>query len=175
MLSNRSNTPGGEFCSSHLVIPSHSASLVPSTRHRLFSMSLMLYLIPNFLFLLALSYVPLPKDMPTHNIMAATLSRLTVIGTVILGGLSGFGAIDTAWDFFPLFSRNPKCVSHVTLCAFHEAKQIDITLQGASDRGASAYRGSRSPARPRRSCQTAERPAESGNIKGMHPSTVVRY
>ena len=68
----------------------------------------MLYLIPNFLFLLALSYVPLPKGMPAHNVLASTLSRLTVIGTVILGGLSGFGAIDTAWDFFPVFSRNPR-------------------------------------------------------------------
>ena len=40
--------------------------------------------------------------------MASTLSRLTVIGTVILGALSGFGAIDTAWDFFPVLSRNSK-------------------------------------------------------------------
>ncbi|EJF60185.1 hypothetical protein DICSQDRAFT_155930 [Dichomitus squalens LYAD-421 SS1] len=91
VLSNRSNTPS-----------------VPSARQRVFSMSLMLYLIPNFLFLLALSYVPLPRGMPAHNLMASTLSRLTVIGTVILGGLSGFGAIDTAWDFFPVFSRNPR-------------------------------------------------------------------
>ena len=73
---------------------------------------LVLYLIPNFLFLLALSYVPLPAGMPAHSVAAAALSRLTVIGTVILGALSGFGAIDTAWDFFPVFSRhgNARCV-----------------------------------------------------------------
>ena len=72
-------------------------------------MSLLLYLIPNFLFLLALSYVPLPAGMPAHNVLASTLSRLTVIGTVILGALSGFGAIDTAWGFFPVFSRQSRC------------------------------------------------------------------
>ncbi|RPD63395.1 hypothetical protein L227DRAFT_497439 [Lentinus tigrinus ALCF2SS1-6] len=87
VLSYRSNAPG-----------------IPSSRQRTLSMSLLLYLIPNFLFLLALSYVPLPTGMPAHNMMASTLSRLTVIGTVILGALSGFGAIDTAWAFFPVFS-----------------------------------------------------------------------
>lgn len=71
-------------------------------------MSLALYLIPNLLFLLALSYVPLPTGMPAHNFMASTLSRLTVIGVFILGALSGFGAIDTAWDFFPVFSRTSR-------------------------------------------------------------------
>ncbi|TFK90899.1 hypothetical protein K466DRAFT_596556 [Polyporus arcularius HHB13444] len=81
---------------------------IPSSRQRTVSMSLLLYLIPNFLFLLALSYVPLPPHMPAHNVMASTLSRLTVIGIVILGALSGFGAIDTAWDFFPVFSGNSR-------------------------------------------------------------------
>ncbi|KAJ8469136.1 hypothetical protein ONZ51_g9199 [Trametes cubensis] len=46
--------------------------------------------------------------MQTHSILASTLSRLTVIGTVFLGLLSGFGAIDTAWDFFPVFSRTSR-------------------------------------------------------------------
>ncbi|KAI0651100.1 Abscisic acid G-protein coupled receptor-domain-containing protein [Trametes meyenii] len=78
----------------------------PAARQRVLSPSLALYLIPNILFLIALSYVPLPTGMPAHTVLASTLSRLTVIGTVILGLLSGFGAIDTAWDFFPVFSRN---------------------------------------------------------------------
>ncbi|KAI0830332.1 Abscisic acid G-protein coupled receptor-domain-containing protein [Trametes gibbosa] len=81
---------------------------VSPTRQQILSPSLVLYLIPNVVFLLALSYVPLPKDMPTHTVFASTLSRLTVIGTVLLGLLSGFGAIYTAWDFFPVFSRNAK-------------------------------------------------------------------
>ncbi|KAI0633056.1 Abscisic acid G-protein coupled receptor-domain-containing protein [Trametes polyzona] len=81
---------------------------VSPTRQQILSPSLALYLIPNVLFLLALSHVPLPAELPTHNMLAATLSRLTVIGTVILGLLSGFGAIYTAWDFFPVFTRNTK-------------------------------------------------------------------
>ena len=78
-------------------------------------MGLLLYLIPNFLFLLALSYVPLPAGMPAHNVLASTLSRLTVIGTVILGALSGFGAIDTAWGFFPVFSSRSRCACLLAL------------------------------------------------------------
>ncbi|KAI0772351.1 Abscisic acid G-protein coupled receptor-domain-containing protein [Trametes elegans] len=91
VLSNSSNSPG--------VSPNPQQILSPS---------LALYLIPNVLFLLALSYVPLPPGMPGHSMLASTLSRLTVIGTVILGLLSGFGAIDTAWDFFPVFTSDPK-------------------------------------------------------------------
>ncbi|OJT11296.1 Golgi pH regulator [Trametes pubescens] len=81
---------------------------VSPTRQQILSPSLALYLVPNILFLLALSYIPLPNGMPTHTVLASTLSRLTVIGTVILGLLSGFGAIYTAWDFFPVFSRSAK-------------------------------------------------------------------
>ncbi len=89
---------------------------VPSSRtQRICSASLAIYLTPNLLFLIALSYVPLPEGMPTHSVLASTLSRLTVIGIVILGALSGFGAIDTAWDFFPVFSRSAKYVS-IRLC-----------------------------------------------------------
>ncbi len=82
---------------------------VSPTRQQILSPSLALYLVPNILFLLALSYIPLPNGMPTHTVLASTLSRLTVSGTVILGLLSGFGAIYTAWDFFPVFSRSAKC------------------------------------------------------------------
>lgn len=51
----------------------------------------------------------------THIILASTLSRITVtvIGIVILGALSGFGAIDTVWDFFPVCSRSAKCAPSV--------------------------------------------------------------
>ena len=104
---------------------------------------LLLYLIPNFLFLLALSYVPLPAGMPAHSVAAAALSRLTVIGTVILGALSGFGAIDTAWDFFPVFSRhgNVRCVQllhwfcsvarEVTESVTHRAHPTDEEVRAA--------------------------------------------
>ncbi|KAI0758814.1 Abscisic acid G-protein coupled receptor-domain-containing protein [Fomes fomentarius] len=92
-----------------IVLSNGTAPGVPSSRtQRICSASLAIYLIPNLLFLIALSYVPLPSGMPTHSVLASTLSRLTVIGIVILGALSGFGAIDTAWDFFPVFSRSAK-------------------------------------------------------------------
>ncbi|KAL1943310.1 hypothetical protein VTO73DRAFT_4385 [Trametes versicolor] len=92
-----------------IVLSNGSAPLgVSPTRQQILSPSLALYLVPNVLFLLALSCIPLPDGMPTHTVLASTLSRLTVIGTVFLGLLSGFGAIYTAWDFFPVFSRNAK-------------------------------------------------------------------
>ncbi len=85
-------------------VPSHSlvlsqpqaCSLHPvscSRTQQICSASLTIYLTPN---LIALSYVPLPGGMQTHSVLASTLSHLTVIGIVILGALSGLGAIDTA-------------------------------------------------------------------------------
>ncbi|GBE86872.1 hypothetical protein SCP_1001140 [Sparassis crispa] len=55
------------------------------------------------LFLFLLSFIPLPSSLPTSDFMGTTLSRLTVLGTIILGALSGFGAVNTAWNFFPPF------------------------------------------------------------------------
>ncbi|KAI0659540.1 Abscisic acid G-protein coupled receptor-domain-containing protein [Cubamyces menziesii] len=91
-----------------IVLSNGSNPGVSPASSRVISPRLGLYLIPNVLFLLALSYIPIPAGMQTHSILASTLSRLTVIGTVFLGLLSGFGAIDTAWDFFPVFSRTSR-------------------------------------------------------------------
>ncbi|KAI0742936.1 Abscisic acid G-protein coupled receptor-domain-containing protein [Daedaleopsis nitida] len=119
-----------------IVLSNGTSTLgVPSSRQRVCSMSLALYLIPNFLFLLALSYVPLPPAMPAHNVTASTLSRLTVIGTVILGALSGFGAIDTAWDFFPVFSQATR--AHPT---DDEVRAAEAGLQRVRDDLASRQR-----------------------------------
>ena len=57
--------------------------------------------IPVGLFLFFLEMIPLPSALPTSGIIVTTLSRLTVLGTIILGLLSGFGAINTAWVYFP--------------------------------------------------------------------------
>ncbi|CDO77486.1 hypothetical protein BN946_scf184902.g20, partial [Trametes cinnabarina] len=46
--------------------------------------------------------------MQAHTFSQSTLARLTVIGTVFLGILSGFGAIDTAWDFFPVLTQKAR-------------------------------------------------------------------
>ena len=61
----------------------------------------LLNFIPVGLFLFFLEMIPLPSALPTSGIIATTLSRLTVLGTIILGLLSGFGAINTAWVYFP--------------------------------------------------------------------------
>ncbi|KAJ7271199.1 G protein-coupled receptor 89 [Mycena rebaudengoi] len=58
------------------------------------------------LYLFALSCIPLPTALSTSDRMTATLSRLLVVGTTILGLLAGFGAASSSWDFIP--SRRPR-------------------------------------------------------------------
>ncbi|KAH9929419.1 Abscisic acid G-protein coupled receptor-domain-containing protein [Fomitopsis serialis] len=62
---------------------------------------ILLNFIPVGLFLFLLAMIPLPSALPTSGIIVTTLSQLTVLGTIILGLLSGFGAINTAWIYFP--------------------------------------------------------------------------
>ena len=63
-------------------------------------------LIPVSIYLFLLSWIPLPDALASSNLTTTALSRLVVLGTIILGLLSGFGAINNAWAFFPLFFRN---------------------------------------------------------------------
>ncbi|SRR6266404_5168333 len=61
-------------------------------------------LVPLSVYFLLLSYVPLPgvlhsEETPTFTLVTA---RYNVLGTVILGCLSGFGSVTTAWGYFPL-------------------------------------------------------------------------
>jgi hypothetical protein len=67
---------------------------------------LIIYLLPVALYLFLLSYIPLPTALSSVDPPTAILTRLIVIGTVVLGMLSGFGAISNAWEFYALFSRN---------------------------------------------------------------------
>ncbi|KAJ6554381.1 Abscisic acid G-protein coupled receptor-domain-containing protein [Mycena capillaripes] len=48
---------------------------------------------------------PLPAALSASDRLTATLSRLVVLGTIILGLLAGFGAISSSWAFIP--SKNP--------------------------------------------------------------------
>lgn len=64
--------------------------------------------LPIGLFTYLLSFIPLPTVIASQSVGARILSRLVVVGIVILGLLSGFGSINTAWVFFPRFSRNEK-------------------------------------------------------------------
>jgi len=67
-----------------------------------------LTIFPVSIFLFILSYVPLPSSISEKSGVSAVVSRLVVIGTVILGLLSGFGSISNAWDYLPILSRNQK-------------------------------------------------------------------
>ncbi|KAJ7038865.1 G protein-coupled receptor 89 [Mycena alexandri] len=55
------------------------------------------------LYLFALSCIPLPASLSASDqlTVTATLSRLVVLGTIILGLLAGFGAVSSSWNFIP--------------------------------------------------------------------------
>lgn len=74
-----------------------------------FAIRCILTVLPVSLFLFILSYVPLPSSISETSGVPAVVSRLTVIGTVILGLLSGFGSINNAWDYLPILSQTRKC------------------------------------------------------------------
>ncbi|KAI9435725.1 Abscisic acid G-protein coupled receptor-domain-containing protein [Lactarius indigo] len=78
--------------------PLNSTSLAFSRRR------ILVVLAPLFVYFLLLSYVPLPGALPTEENRTFTLvtARYNVLGTVILGSLSGFGSVTTAWGYFPL-------------------------------------------------------------------------
>jgi hypothetical protein len=63
--------------------------------------------IPVILSVILLSYIPFYTDASSPaNLLSRALSRLIVPGTIVLGLLSGFGAVIRAWDFLP--SSTPK-------------------------------------------------------------------
>ncbi|KAJ6492833.1 G protein-coupled receptor 89 [Mycena vitilis] len=53
------------------------------------------------IYLFALSCIPLPVALSASDRLTATLSRLVVLGTLILGVLAGFGAVSSSWAFLP--------------------------------------------------------------------------
>lgn len=76
--------------------PPSPTALIRSPRTILFSF------IPVILSLILLSYIPFYTDSTSpQNLLTRTLSRLILLGTIILGLLSGFGAVTRAWHFLP--------------------------------------------------------------------------
>ncbi|KAF8991314.1 Abscisic acid G-protein coupled receptor-domain-containing protein [Cyathus striatus] len=59
--------------------------------------------VPAFLYLF--SYIALPPALSSASLDTAALARLIVLGTIILGLLSGFGAVSSAWGYLPGLSR----------------------------------------------------------------------
>ncbi|KAJ3516331.1 hypothetical protein NLJ89_g1183 [Agrocybe chaxingu] len=71
----------------------------------LFGPRAILSLIPVGLYLFALTYIPLPSTLESTDTSTTFLSRLIVLGTIILGLLSGFGAVSNSWQFLPFGNR----------------------------------------------------------------------
>ncbi|KAI9454650.1 Abscisic acid G-protein coupled receptor-domain-containing protein [Lactarius psammicola] len=78
--------------------PLNSASVTFSRRR------VLVVLAPLSVYFLLLSYVPLPGVLVSEENRTFTLvmARYNVLGTIILGSLSGFGSVTTAWGYFPL-------------------------------------------------------------------------
>ena len=60
-------------------------------------------------YLFLLSRIPLPPVLKASDTFTAALARLVVLGTIILGVLSGFGAVSSAWGYLP-FMEQSGCV-----------------------------------------------------------------
>ena len=87
-----------------------SASAALSHRH------LFAVLVPLFVYFILLSYVPLPNGLIFSGMgdtLTLVTARYNVLGTFILGCLSGFGSVTTAWGYFPLScGKNTRHVDH---------------------------------------------------------------
>ncbi|KAI0070211.1 hypothetical protein K474DRAFT_1713534 [Panus rudis PR-1116 ss-1] len=97
---------------SYSLVLSYRSASVSQTLQRPSPARLFMTMLPVGLFLFSLSFVPLPPSFSSHSMLASPfakiLARLIVVGTVILGLLSGFGAVSNAWMFFPRISGEKK-------------------------------------------------------------------
>ena len=76
-------------------------------RHkRIFGVRIVISFIPVMLLLFAIAHIPLPQGFTPPDIMTSALSRLLILGTIILGVLSGFGAISNSWGFIPFLASS---------------------------------------------------------------------
>jgi len=91
-----------------LVLTYRRSSSESRPRRRSWIVRTLLTITPVLVYLFLLSYVPLPSVLASTTGTSAIISRLTVIGTVILGTLSGFGSVNNAWQFLPLSAKNPR-------------------------------------------------------------------
>ena len=79
----------------------HRKSQWPIIKARFF-----LSLVPVITYLFAFSHIPLPAGLASSDTTTIALSRLIVLGTIILGLLSGFGVISNSWRFLPFISQS---------------------------------------------------------------------
>lgn len=72
-------------------------------------------LAPLMVYFLLLSYVPLPDALvfsEESTVFTLVTARYNVLGTSILGSLSGFGSVTTSWGYFPLCCGKNRHVYH---------------------------------------------------------------
>ncbi|KAL4071598.1 Abscisic acid G-protein coupled receptor-domain-containing protein [Scleroderma yunnanense] len=66
----------------------------------IFNLRAITIILPVASFIFILSFIPLPVGLTSHNPLTATTARLVVLGTIILGLLSGLGSVNSAWSAF---------------------------------------------------------------------------
>ncbi|TFL00006.1 Abscisic acid G-protein coupled receptor-domain-containing protein [Pterulicium gracile] len=125
--------------SSHPSSPSRTSTIRSTLRPRT-----LLYLTPVALYLYALSYVPPPPGLPPSDIAGVALARLIVLGTLILGVLSGLGAMSYVWVHLVLFGRTRPVPSEgMVLSAEQALGQVREELQSKrAEQGKKAASGS---------------------------------
>lgn len=92
-----------------VLIPQSITLLVFSPPSSLSVRTLLLSFIPVIISLALLSYIPI-SIQTDETLLTRTLSRLIVLGTIILGLLSGFGAMTRAWAFLPSSNKKHEIV-----------------------------------------------------------------
>ncbi len=80
--------------------------LFVSGRRQFFGIRIVISFIPVFVFLFALANIPLPAGLASQDALTNAISRLIILGTIVLGVLSGFGAVSNAWGFLPFLSAS---------------------------------------------------------------------
>ncbi|KAF8346552.1 G protein-coupled receptor 89 [Amanita rubescens] len=75
-------------------------------RRRFFGIRIVISFIPVLVFLFALANIPLPAGLTSRDALTNAISRLIILGTIVLGVLSGFGAVSNAWGFLPFLSAS---------------------------------------------------------------------
>ncbi|KAG8957136.1 hypothetical protein FRC03_010505 [Tulasnella sp. 419] len=93
------------------ILITYRPSISPSSRspqvasHR-FGKRFILTLVPYTIYLIAVYRIPVPEGLQSSGMLSSSFSRLTVIGVIILGLISGYGAISTAFMFFKDIARS---------------------------------------------------------------------
>ncbi|KAF8588091.1 hypothetical protein K439DRAFT_1630121 [Ramaria rubella] len=96
-------------------------SKVTNQPRRSFKSQIVLTGVSYGIYLVLLSYIPLPQGLSSPELTTATLARLVVLGTIILGVLAGFGATSAVFTYFQIALANREAVSDAQIVASEQA------------------------------------------------------